>query len=197
MVRPSPTIGPLLGQRRLLDSERWLVSGVMLRSSRWRMGTLVGYPTTTGGVVKARLGWALLLLTAVFTMHGLQCMSAEPMDAAALDQGAVVMDMTPVDAHGPHAPAGIAIQADADMATQAASGEVPDGHSAAVHALMVCLAVLAGGVGVALAALAAWLARSRSRTALRRAADAVRVCIDRHRPSLPSPDITRLCVLRI
>lgn len=147
--------------------------------------------------MRSRLGWALLLLAAVFAMHGLQCMAAEPVQGTALDHGVVAMNMATADGHAAHAPGASTVQVGADMAAHAAGGGAPTGHSAAMHALMVCLAVLAGGVGVALAAVAVWLARGRARSAVRRVTGAVRVCVDRRRPVLPTPEPARLCVLRI
>ncbi|SCX40491.1 hypothetical protein SAMN03159343_0976 [Klenkia marina] len=145
--------------------------------------------------MRARLGWALLLLAAVFAVHGLQCMAAEPTADASPKHGVVAMQMALADGHA--SPEGAEAAPHVVPSAHAASGDVPAGHSAAMHALMVCLAVLAGGIGVALAALAAWLARGRARSMTRRATTAVRAVLDRHRPSLPAPEFARLCVLRI
>lgn len=144
--------------------------------------------------MRARLGWALLLLAAVFTMHGLQCMAAEPSAGVAPEHG-VAMQMAAADGHA--SPGGAEAGPHVGASAHAASGETPAGHSTAMHTLMVCLAVLAGGIGVVLAALAAWLARGRARSAIRRATTVVRAVLDRDRPSLPAPEFARLCVLRI
>lgn len=144
--------------------------------------------------MRARLGWALLLLAAVFTMHGLQCTAAEPAAATSPEHG-VAMEMAAAD--GQASPGTAEREAHVVAPVHAASGEAPAGLSAAVHALMVCLAVLAGGIGVAMAALAAWLARGRARTTARRATGAVGAAVNRYRPLLAAPELARLCALRI
>ncbi len=74
--------------------------------------------------MRSRLGWALLLLAAVFAMHGLQCMAAEPVQGTALDHGVVAMDMATADGHASGAPTA---QVDAGRAGHAVGGEAPAG----------------------------------------------------------------------
>ncbi|KQS54606.1 hypothetical protein ASG36_19135 [Geodermatophilus sp. Leaf369] len=146
--------------------------------------------------MRARLLWTLLLLVAVFTMHGLSCAAADSaMTGASTHTSAAT-------AHSPTAAAGSVVGlvvAGAAMPDVDAghSTDQPDGHSSAAHALMVCLAVLAGGVGAVLAALAAWLAHRRLGTIYTRAAGHVRVVVDRAAACAPAPELSRLCVLRV
>lgn len=111
--------------------------------------------------MRARLLWTLLLLAAVFSMHGLSCAAADP----AMTDASTHMSTTV--AHSPSPAAGsvvgpVVVADSAMLATDAGHGtDQPSGHSSLAHTLMVCLAVLAGGVGAVLAALAAWLSRRR------------------------------------
>ncbi|GHE12158.1 DUF6153 family protein [Klenkia taihuensis] len=139
--------------------------------------------------MRYRLGWALLLLAAVFSMHGLQCAAAEPTSTSTASAEHAVV--------GDHASLGSMDTGVAGAPAHGAEHHDPAGHSAALHALMVCLAVLAGGVGVLLAALAVWLARRRARAAPAAVLRAVHRAADRLRALAAPPDLARLCVLRI
>ncbi|MCO7222331.1 hypothetical protein [Klenkia sp. PcliD-1-E] len=165
--------------------------------------------------MRARLGWVLLMLGAVFAVHGLQCAATEPVDAVAVDAvDAVAVHMGSSHAVSSHAvsssPIGVAALPVADgdggwttadpsdrAAASSTAHGAPAGHSAAAHAAMVCLAVLAGGVGVALAALAAWLARRRVGARMAAVQRSLHLLPDRLRALPPGPDLARLCVLRI
>ena len=140
--------------------------------------------------------WVLLLLSAVFGMHGLQCVGA---DTSMPMPHATVAAAPAAPGHGGWAP-------DEVMALQAAAppadGMGPSGPRAAVdhpgdgspsglmdHLGIVCLAVLAAG----LAALALVLSRlRRGPRALRHRAHRWLSSLDPPRP----PDIYSLCVLR-
>lgn len=141
--------------------------------------------------------WVLLLLSALFGMHGLQCVGADtsmPMPQAAVTAAPAAFS------HGGWAPDEVtALQAAAPMA----EGIGPSGLRAAVdhpgdgspsglmdHLGMLCLAVLAAG----LAALALVLFRRRRglRAALRHRAHRWLNSLEPPRP----PDIYTLCVLR-
>jgi cell division protein FtsX len=66
-----------------------------------------------------------------------------------------------------------------------------------MHAFVVCLAVLAAGVG---AALLSWVARrliARLQPAMNTAAPVLRDAVDRFLIGPPAPDLSRLCVLRV
>jgi len=154
--------------------------------------------------MRARLLWTLLLLAAVFSMHGLSCAAA---DSAMTGTSTHTSTAT---AHSPSAASGSIVELvvagaampdmDAGHSTDQPGGhssDQPGGHSSAAHALMVCLAVLAGGVGAVLAALAAWLSRRRLGTIYTRAARHVRVVVDRAAACAPTPELSRLCVLRV
>ena len=146
--------------------------------------------------MRARLLWALLLLGAVFSMHGLSCVAADS------EMSGMSMTGTSVSTGAPEsAAAGMVLALDhgAPAARPPAghSTSAPDGHGSAAHALVVCLAVLAGGVGVVLAALAAWLARRRVLTAYTRVTGRVRVVVDRAVAGAPAPELSRLCQLRV
>jgi hypothetical protein len=127
--------------------------------------------------VRARLLWTLLLLSAVFAMQGLSCYTAGPtirlmVEAIAADTWMPGMD--------------------ADART-----DQPDGHGVTAHALMVCLAVLVGGVGAGLAALAARMARRRLLTICTRSTRCVQIAVGRAVACAPVPELSRLCVLRV
>jgi hypothetical protein len=149
--------------------------------------------------VRARLLWTLLLLAAVFSMHGLSCVAADS-EMTGMSMTGMSMTGTSVSAGGPESAAvGMVLAlkhgAPAALSDAGHSTGAPDGTAA--HALMVCLAVLAGGVGVALAALAAWLARRRLLTVCTRVTGAVRIVVDRAVACAPTPELSRLCVLRV
>lgn len=183
----------------------------------------------------SRVLWALLLLAAVFSMHGLTCVaaSADPTGtssasapAAGAPAGHLSMpgmamsgplatpaDPTRSDRTLPVASVG-AVMPSAGFATPAllmtssghsdpaASSSVgssgpnqPGGHSAGMHAFVVCLAVLAAGVG---AALLSWIASrllARLTPVVHTAAALPRA--DRFLIGPPAPDLSRLCVLRV
>lgn len=142
--------------------------------------------------MRARLLWTLLLLSAVFAMQGLSCYTADcdmtgtslsASTTVATDTGSTIGLMV----------TGAAMPGmDADAPT-----DQPDGHGFTAHALMVCLAVLVGGVGAGLAALAASMARRRLMTICARTTRCVQVAIGRAVESAPVPELSRLCVLRV
>lgn len=147
--------------------------------------------------MRARLLWALLLLAAVFSMHGLSCVAADS-EMTGMSMPAT----TSVSADGPQSAAVglmLTLEHGAPAADSGAghSPDAPQGHGSAAHALMVCLAVLAGGVGVVLAALAAWLARRRLLPASTQMVGRVRVVVDGALAWAPTPELSRLCVLRV
>ncbi len=147
-------------------------------------------------MVRARLLWTLLLLAAVFSMHGLSCVAA-----GTEGTGLAVSAAVGAGGGAPEAAAGLVLTSAHGVPTgNASTGPgtgTPDGHGPAAHALGVCLAVLAGGVGVALAAMAAWLARRRAVAVHPRATGRARVVVDRALACTPAPDLGRLCVLRV
>lgn len=146
--------------------------------------------------MRARLLWTLLLLAAVFSVHGLSCVASES-DMAGMSMPAP----TAAVADAPESAADMAVmlvQSEPAMAVDAgASTDAPAGHGMAAHALMVCLAVLAGGAGVVLAALAAWLARRQVLAVLPRFTSRLRGVVARAVAYAPAPELSRLCVLRV
>lgn len=126
--------------------------------------------------MRTRLIWALLLLAAVFSVHGLTCAAAEPV-LAATHHAAAADGPGPVSEHP--------------------TGDDAGGHDAMAHALVVCLAVLAGGVAAAATALTVWLARRRLRAWTARVRSVARAAVDRGPPRCTTPGPDRLCVLRI
>lgn len=158
--------------------------------------------------MRARLLWALLVLAAVFSMHGLNWAAAEQAPGGTSTHGSMIaMGHDQLMAEGGMtAGAIVAVPASSQHQIVAAAAGHADsvstshdagGHSALMHALMVCLAVLAGGIGAVLAALAVWLARRRLAAGSPRVRSALRVAVDQCRPDLLAPDLSRLCVLRI
>jgi hypothetical protein len=160
--------------------------------------------------MRARLMWALLVLAAVFSMHGLNCAAAEQAPGATSTYGSMmamghgesvalgtitvaVAEKTPTS--GDHDR--MAVTATGSYADVASNSHDAGGHSALMHALMVCLAVVAGGIGTVLAALAVWLARRRMRVWSTHVWLAVQVAVDRGQFRLSTPEFSRLCVLRI
>jgi hypothetical protein len=159
-----------------------------------------------------RLWTALLMLAAVFAMHGLQCTSAADGTHSA---GAVQAAASPMGA-APGAPVEMAFALTADGHTSgAASGltdSMPEGSAAAVpfaattadaghpgtphesagHLWTLCLAVLAAGIAVLLALLAPRLVGPAA-SALRRA----RASDSRWLAPARPPDLSALCLLRI
>jgi hypothetical protein len=145
-------------------------------------------------MVRAARVLALLILAAVFSMHGLQCLSAEPAGTHPGDHSAnVAMGAAPAgDAH-----LMVAVSADAAPAaigdTGSSTSHPGPVHSAA-HALAVCLAVLLAG----LALLAAVLSLRRSTPPDRREAALARARSWWASIQLPRPpDLASLCLLRI
>lgn len=154
--------------------------------------------------MRARWWWSLLLLAAVFAMHGPSCVAADSaMADMPLHFPAVSSDPGPGGAFT----AGVVLTAagartapavDADTVGAAVQHTGSSGQGGpAVHALMVCLAVLAGGLGAALATLAAWMARRRRPPAVSSPSRRVRVALDRVTACAPTPELSRLCVLRV
>lgn len=154
--------------------------------------------------MRSRLMWALLLLAAVFSMHGVSCAAADqglgqpaPSSAAPDVAPTAQTGMTHGVASGAELTATSGQTALHQGAGVSDSPEHPAGHSGAVHALMVCLAVLSGGMGIALAVLAAWLARRRLLTVLVPVSGRLRTAVGSVVASLPAPELSRLCVLRV
>jgi hypothetical protein len=155
--------------------------------------------------MRGRLGWVLLLLAAVFTMHGLQCAGADSAD--------------PSGAHGPihaiaaaephpvlHVVGPVTAMASADhmtasplaAAVTAATVGVPLGtdHDSSPHGAghlwALCLAVLAAGLAVLLLALVGRSLAIRL-PLLRRAIGRALGSFSPPRP----PDLYSLCLMRI
>ncbi|WP_157519593.1 hypothetical protein [Modestobacter sp. Leaf380] len=156
--------------------------------------------------MRSRLMWALLLLAAVFSMHGLSCAAADQGPEQPAESSTAAAALAPTAqtgmSHMVAGGAGLTATPGQTAPDPAAAGvgdstEHPAGHSGAVHALMVCLAVLSGGVGIALAVLAAWLARRRLLTVMAPASDRLRTAVGSVVASLPAPELSRLCVLRV
>lgn len=200
----------------------------------------------------SRVLWALLLLAAVFGMHGLTCVAASAdlpgtssasapaagapaqhlgMPGMAMSVGMPGMAMsgplpaltgtTQSDSELPVAAVGVVVPSasvvpSAGSATPAllmtSSGhsgpgvsspvwsslhDQPGGHSTGMHAFVVCLAVLAAGVG---AALLSWVASrlvARLQPVVHTAGAELRDRVDRFLIGPPAPDLSRLCVLRV
>lgn len=142
--------------------------------------------------MRARLLWTLLLLSAVFAMQGLSCYTADcDMTGASLSASSTIAG-DPGSMAGSMAEGAAMPGMDADAGT-----DQPDDHGVTAHALMVCLAVLVGGVGAGLAALAASLARCRLLTVCARSTRCVQVAVGRAVACAPVPELSRLCVLRV
>ncbi|NEK93389.1 hypothetical protein GCU67_04235 [Modestobacter muralis] len=137
---------------------------------------------------------ALLILAAVFSMHGLQCLSAQPAGTNPGDHTTTAaMGASPSgDAH--LMAAGSADAAPAAMGDPGSSASHPGPVHSAAHALAVCLAVLLAG----LALLAAVLSLRRATAPDRRDAALVRARSWWASIQLPRPpDLAVLCLLRI
>lgn len=154
-------------------------------------------------------GWtALLLLAAVFAMHGLQCLSAgtehtaghraaavAAAPAGLLEGGSHPAMVDPgLDAHsgvddGPHATVMVAAALSAGLLT-ADHGSMPAG--AGVHLWALCLAVLAAGLAVLFALLL-----PRLLTLLPAAWARLRTHASAGPALLRPPDLHVLCLLRI
>jgi hypothetical protein len=147
----------------------------------------------------ARLWTALLMLAAVFAMHGLQCTSAAAQSVGVAPAHIATAAPTSTDGHsaGATAPGPADLMA-ADQAVTgppaAASADPGHGstpHGSAEHLRTLCLAVLAAGIAVLLAMTGARLIQLAS-PALRRARTRVSGWLPPPRP----PDLFALCLLR-
>lgn len=148
----------------------------------------------------ARRLWILLLLSAVFTMHGIQYVSADPgagRSAAATaqhDQGMSTDDsllLGPLAAVDELQPAG-ASAATSVLADAPLTKNMP-GHGVAAHFWSLCLAVLLAGLALLAAAmLIRWASAARALDMVRRPISRVG-WFRRPRP----PDLSALCLLRI
>jgi hypothetical protein len=147
----------------------------------------------------ARLWTALLMLAAVFAMHGLQCTTAAAgsthgsgaVHAATVAPAASAADgrMTGVGLTDPMPGDSAVTRSDADAPADAGRGSTP--HGAGVHLWTLCLAVLAAGFAVLLALLVPRLF-GLVPPALRRA----RAHAAGWSTPLRPPDLFALCVLR-
>jgi hypothetical protein len=151
----------------------------------------------------ARLWTALLMLAAVFAIHGLQCTSAAHGAADGPGQAptaAVAMTAsTLADGHlaGAAAPsltdslAGQRTVPDSPAVAATDAGHDTRPHGSTGHLWTLCLAVLAAGIAALLALLAHGLI-GRAPPALRRACACARGWCTPPRP----PDLFALCLLR-
>jgi hypothetical protein len=135
----------------------------------------------------ARLWTALLLLAAVFALHGLQCTADAHASGAARTTSVVAPAAPPaVDSH-----VGASAAADDPAAVSDGRHGSPL-HGSAGHLWTLCLAVLAAGIAVLLALLVPRLVGLVS-PALRR----VRTRTVGWLAPLRPPDLSALCLLRI
>lgn len=151
--------------------------------------------------MQGRRGWALLLLAAVFTMHGLQCAAADS-SAASSAHG------TGVHAASGAAPAPHQVDSSAATASHegmsaptltaaaVAGSPLGAGHDSSPHGAghlwAVCLAVLAAGLAAMLVALVGRLPELRL-PLLRPVTERPWGWLSPPRP----PDLHSLCLLRI
>lgn len=155
--------------------------------------------------MRGRRGWVLLLLAAVFTMHGLQCAgadSAAPSGAHGVIHAVAAAEPDPVL----HLVGPVAAMASADhmtapplaAAVAAATVGVPLGadHDSSPHGAghlwALCLAVLAAGLAVLLLALV----RRSPAIRLPLSRRATRQAWEWLSPPRP-PDLYSLCLMRI
>jgi hypothetical protein len=147
----------------------------------------------------ARLWTALLMLAAVFAMHGLQCTSAAAQSAGVTLAQIAPAVPTTADGHpvGATAPGPADLMA-ADQAITGPPAAAPAGaehgstpHGSVEHLRTLCLAVLAAGIAVLLAMAGARLIQLAP-PALRRARTRVSGWLPPPRP----PDLFALCLLR-
>jgi hypothetical protein len=149
-----------------------------------------------------RLWTALLMLAAVFAMHGLQCTSASAHSATA-GPGPVPVALTapttpgghPADAAVPHLPGPMAD--DRGVAGLPALAPAGVGHGSTPHGSVerlwtLCLAVLASGVAVLLVVFGARLGQLTQQPPWRPGIRGLR-WLSPPRP----PDLSSLCLLRI
>ena len=141
--------------------------------------------------------WVVLVLAAVFSMHGLQCMAAPEAGHAAMDAAWGTSSTTAMS--GTPMPAALVGQLVAGELSTGVAAVVPAGKdspgSAAAGVAVVCLAVLFTGVGLLGAALILLLRSglgARPPTRRPQAAWATGWA----RPPHP-PDLSSLCLLRI
>jgi hypothetical protein len=136
---------------------------------------------------------ALLILAAVFSMHGLQCLSVEPAGTHSGDHTA--MAATGAPAGDGHLMAVVSAEAaPAAMGDPGSSTSYPGPVHSAAHALAVCLAILLAGLAV----LAVLLSISRTAPPDRREAAIARARSWWASIQLPRPpDLASLCLLRI
>ena len=143
---------------------------------------------------------ALLVLAAVFSMHGLQCITADPGGGAHADMASMPSALM----HAPEAAvmtiasAATALPSDGGLHGIPGSGVTSSSHQepdhSAAHALALCLAVLLVG---ALLVVALILLRRALRSAAQRSAlSCVRSWWASTQPLRP-PDLASLCLLRI
>jgi hypothetical protein len=135
--------------------------------------------------------WALLLLAAVFLMHGAPSMATDPGadgGASLAAHAAMVAPQNAVDASSEATFLGSPLVAALDAQPQ----EGPTSHSMATHLWTACLAVLLAGV-----ALFAAAALRRTRPALQQRGSGGRVRGSPSSVGLPRPpDLLALCLLR-
>ena len=148
----------------------------------------------------ARLWTALLMLAAVFAMHGLQCTSAAhgAADGPGQAPAAAVAMTAPTLADGHLAAAGLTDPMAGERAVPGSpavavtdAGHDTRPHGSAGHLWTWCLAVLAAGIAALLALLAPRLI-GLAPSALRRAPARARGWCTPPRP----PDLFALCLLR-
>jgi hypothetical protein len=147
----------------------------------------------------ARLWTALLMLAAVFAMHGLQCTSAAAQSAGVAPAHIATDALTSTDDHSAGAtapgPADLMAADQAVTGPPAASSADPGHgstpHGSVEHLRMLCLAVLAAGIAVLLAMTGARPIQLAP-PALRRARTRVSEWLPPPRP----PDLFALCLLR-
>jgi hypothetical protein len=142
----------------------------------------------------ARLWTALLILAAVFAMHGLQCAADGAHASGAAHTTSVVAPAAAagVDSHVAGIPttAMTAAQIGAGPTVDGGHGSAP--HGSAGHLWTLCLAVLAAAIAVLLALLVPRLVGLVS-PALRQARARAAGWLTPLRP----PDLSALCLLRI
>ncbi|TFV67216.1 UNVERIFIED_ORG: hypothetical protein E4P37_03395 [Bacillus sp. AZ43] len=154
-----------------------------------------------------RLWTALLLLSAVFAVHGVQCSAAVGDHAAGHGAPAVTLQAAPPDGGGhtamtatlgDHTAAlttglGAAMTAAAPAVAMLTEGHGSGPAGAGGHLWTLCLAVLAAGLAALLALLL-----PRSLTLLRAARAGLRAHLFPAGLALPRPpDLSALCLLRI
>jgi hypothetical protein len=143
--------------------------------------------------------WVLLVLAAFFSMHGVQCIAADPgaMKHMGASAGAVASAGTPIDMVSSPAGHGAPSTAALHSTTDAGAGDLsPSGHGSPMNSAMshlgaACLAVLSATLA-ALVAVVIALATASFVPATRPSAPRWTQRLSPLRP----PDIFFLCVLR-